>query len=61
VKIYGNKPKKLLNKIIEKREIKINALPVFPVGLNRVLNSLKRVIRILFQKILMRDGIIQNE
>jgi hypothetical protein len=27
VKIYGNNPKKLLNRIIENREIKINVLP----------------------------------
>jgi len=40
VKIYGNNPKKLLNRINLNKEIKIKVLPLCPVGPNRVLNSL---------------------
>lgn len=61
VKIYGNNPKKLLNKIKLNKEIKINVLPLCPVGPNKVLNSLWRVIKILFQIIWYRDGINQKE
>lgn len=59
VKIYGNNPRKLLNKIIENKEININVLPLCPVVPNKVLNSLWRVNKILFQIILWREGIIQ--
>lgn len=51
---------KLLNIISENSEIKIKVLPLCPVGPNRVLNSLWRVKRILFHRILYRDGINQN-
>jgi len=61
VKIYGNKPKKLLNKIRENIEIKIKVLPTDPLGPSRVLNSLYNVIKIKFQKILIRDGRSQKE
>lgn len=60
VKIYGNKPIKLLNKIIENKETKINVDPLAPIGPNNVLNSLCSVIKILFQKIWYREGINQN-
>jgi hypothetical protein len=50
VKIYGNKPRKLLNTIIENREIKINLLPLCPVGPSNVLNSLCKVNKIEFHK-----------
>lgn len=59
VKIYGNKPKKLLNIIKEKREINIKVLPLWPLGPNKVLNSLWRVIKIEFQIIWNRFGISQ--
>ena len=59
VKIYGNRPKKLLNKIIENRDTKMNVLPLWFESFNRVLNSLWRVNKILFQIMLYRDGIIQ--
>jgi hypothetical protein len=39
VKIYGNNPKKLLNKIIENNEIKIKEHPLSLLGPNKVLNS----------------------
>jgi hypothetical protein len=40
VKIYGNNPIKLLNKIIENNEIKINVVPLCPVVPKSILNSL---------------------
>lgn len=61
VKIYGKSPKKLLNTIIENKEIKIKELPLWPVGPSRVLNSLWRVKRIEFQRNWKRVGINQNE
>lgn len=39
VKIYGNKPKKLLIKIKTKREIKITVEPWFEEGPKSILNS----------------------
>lgn len=59
VKIYGNNPIKLLNKIIENKETKIKVLPLWPDGPNKVLNSLWRVNKIVFQKIVYREGINQ--
>lgn len=58
-KIYGNKDKKLLNKINEKREIKINVLPFILFKFRRILNSLWRPLVIIIQPILFRDGINQ--
>jgi len=60
VKIYGNKPRKLLKRIKLNREINIKVEPLnleIPI---RVLNSRWRVVKILFQKIDIRDGINQN-
>ena len=59
VKIYGNNPKKLLNKIIENNEININVLPL-KGELIKILNSKWRVLIILNQSILYREGITQN-
>jgi hypothetical protein len=39
VKIYGNKPNELLNKIILKREMKIKVLPLYSFVLIIFLNS----------------------
>lgn len=61
VKIYGNNPKKLLYRIRLNKEIKINELPLWPVGPKRVLNSLWRVSIILFQIMWYREGINQKE
>jgi hypothetical protein len=61
VKIYGNSPKKLLNKIKENNEIKIKELPFIPEGPKSVLNSRYKIIRVLFHIILIRVGITQNE
>jgi hypothetical protein len=61
VKIYGNKPKKLLYKINLNKEIKIKVLPLWPVEPSKVLNSLCRVNKILFQIMWYRDGINQKE
>lgn len=49
VKIYGNNPIKLLNKIIENNETKINVDPFILIGLNKILNSLCNVNNTLFQ------------
>lgn len=59
VKMYGNNPIKLLNKINENKEIKIKVDPLCPNGPKRVLNSLCKVIKILFQIKWNRDGISQ--
>ena len=61
VKIYGNKPKKLLNKIIANKLIKIKVLPLNPLFPNSVLNSLCSVIIIIFHKNINREGINQND
>lgn len=61
VKIYGNKPKKLLNKINVNNEIKINVHPFILLGPSRVLNSLWRVNKTIFHKVLNRFGRNQNE
>lgn len=55
----GNNPIKLLNKIIENKLIKIKEEPLWPIGPKRVLNSLCKVNKILFQIIWYRDGISQ--
>jgi hypothetical protein len=60
VKIYGNKPKKLLKRMNVNSEININVVPLYLWIPNRVLNSLCRVIKILFQKIFNREGKNQN-
>lgn len=57
VKIYGNNPIKLLNKIRENKEINNKVLPLIGI---RILNSLWRIKTILFQIILIREGINQN-
>lgn len=59
VKIYGNNPIKLLNKIIENKETKIKVDPFGLIGPSKVLNSLCKEIRIIFQIILYREGINQ--
>lgn len=61
VKIYGNNPKKLLNKINENNEIKINEHPFNLLVPKRVLNSLNKVKIILFHKKLIREGRNQKE
>lgn len=61
VKIYGNKPIKLLNKINEKREIKMKVIPFILDGPSNVLNSLWRLMIKEFHKILIREGSIQKE
>lgn len=60
VKIYGNRPKKLLNTIIANNEIKIKVLPLILSDLIRILNSKWRVLMILNQINLRRLGINQN-
>lgn len=60
VKMYGNRPIKLLNNIIIKIEIKINVVPLNDLGPNNVLNSLWRVKFILFHIMLIRDDVNQN-
>lgn len=60
VKIYGNSPKKLLNKIIENNEINKKVLPWCLFSPNKVLNSLFNVKVILFHKIWYREGINQK-
>ncbi len=59
VKIYGNNPKKLLNKIIENKAINIKVLPL-NFELIRILNSLWSLIIIWAQIKLNREGINQN-
>lgn len=60
VKMYGNNPMKLLNSIIIKIEMKMNVVPLNELGPNNVLNSLCRVKFSLFQIMLIRDGVSQN-
>jgi hypothetical protein len=60
VKIYGRRPKKLLNKIKVKRDKNINVVPLNLEIPKRVLNSLCKVEKILFQNINTRVGINQN-
>jgi hypothetical protein len=57
VKINGNSPKKLLNRIRENSEMNINVLPLilFP---KRVLNSLWSFINNIFHIIVCCDGIV---
>jgi hypothetical protein len=50
---------KLLNRIIENSDTKINVLPECPVGPNKVLNSLCNIINTLFHRIWCREGINQ--
>ena len=57
--MYGNNPKKLLNKIIENNEIKINVLPLELILPIKILNSLCKVIIILIQIKVKREGINQ--
>lgn len=59
VKIYGNNPKKLLNKIIENKVTKIRVLPLTSLP-NKVLNSKCSVVIIFIQRRFIRDGINQN-
>jgi len=40
VKIYGKRPKKLLNKIRVNKEINMKVVPLYLVGPNKVLNSI---------------------
>jgi len=60
VNTYGNRPIKLLNKINEKSEIKRNVVPGCLLGPRIVLNSLCKVIMIVFHINKIREGIIQN-
>lgn len=60
VKIYGNSPKKLLNKINLNKEINIRVDPLIE-GPIKVLNSLWRALIILIHRILIREGINQND
>jgi hypothetical protein len=61
VKIYGNRPKKLLNRISENKDTNKNVLPllIFLVP-RRVLNSLCNFVEIRFHIIGYRDGINHN-
>jgi len=61
VKIYGNNPRKLLNKIILNKLIKIKVLPLNPLFPNNVLNSLCKVLIIKFHKYINREGINQKD
>jgi hypothetical protein len=58
VKIYGNNPRKLLNKIRENSEMNINVLP-FLFSPSSVLNSLCKFVINIFQIMVCRDGINQ--
>lgn len=60
VKMYGNKPKKLLKKIKENKEINIKVVPLNLLIPIRILNSLWRVKKIFCQKMRFREGINQN-
>lgn len=60
VKIYGYNPKKLLNKIIENKLIKIKVLPLNPLFPIKILNSLCKVSIINFQINKNREGINQK-
>lgn len=60
VKIYGNRPIKLLNIIMLKIEMNINVDPLIDLGPNNVENSLWRVKFILFHIVLIRDDKSQN-
>lgn len=59
VKIYGNNPKKLLNTIIENKEINTKVDPFILVVFKRILNSLCKVKVIFIHKIWYREGINQ--
>ena len=52
---------KLLNKIIENNETKINVLPLCPDGPNRVLNSLCKVTKCYYEKFRFKKLIKCNE
>lgn len=60
VKIYGNNPKKLLNKIKVNKEININVVPLNLLIPNNVLNSECKIKKILFQNMEIREGKNQN-
>lgn len=60
VKIYGNKPRKLLNKIKVNKDTKIIDLPLNSGVLIKFLNSICRVETILIHTILIREGTSQN-
>lgn len=60
VKMYGNNPRKLLYRISLNKEMKIIEDPLI-LGPRSVLNSLCKVIEILFHNVLRRDGINQND
>lgn len=59
-KIYGNSLRKLLNRIKENNEIKINVVPFILLILSKILNSLWRVEVILIHIKLIREGTNQN-
>lgn len=59
VKIYGKRPSKLLNIIMENNEIKINVLPLYGEFI-RILNSMCSLLIISIHKRFNRDGINQN-
>jgi len=58
VKIYGNNPKKLLNKIIMNNDINIIMLDF--EYFNKILNSLSKKLNIIFHTISIRDVIIHK-
>ena len=59
--MYGNNPKKLLNKINENKEINIKEFPFLLFGPNNVLNSLCSVVKIKFHIMFIREGKNQKE
>lgn len=61
VKIYGNNPRKLLNRIIENKLINRNVLPLNLLFPKRFLNSLCKVKVIIVHKKVIRDGINQKD
>jgi hypothetical protein len=56
VKMYGNSPKELLNKINENSEMKINVLPFSFLPI-RVLNSLCNFVSRRIHNIVYREGV----
>lgn len=61
VKMYGKRPRKLLNKINENKEINIKDLPKFFFLGKSVLNSLCNLFNNKFHRTNLRLGISQNE
>jgi hypothetical protein len=59
VKIYGNKPKKLLNTIMRNKAKKLIVLPLKEEGPNKVLNSECRIDKVLIEIKWIRLGVNQ--